>query len=157
MCTTWLWVWVARQFEYHPTEQILAVGGVDNEVGRPLGKSASLSDPEVLRVLLWAGRIWLQLALMDWNAHRILHKRPFFAGSNTPQTVLALCWLKRDPTRLVAASNTGRAALYKIDATQEKVGGCNPSSFTAAALACKRQSMHRTDGQVSGRCAVAGF
>ena len=80
---------LCRQFEYHPSLPLLAIGTVTGSV-----------------------------VLADWEENRYLGSCVLPPPPNAaPEAinVLALSWLRRDPTRVVAAAAHGGAAMYRVD------------------------------------------
>jgi len=87
-------VFQPRQFEYHPSEPILAVGTLDGEV-----------------------------VIVDWENDRIQSKAIFPGHTEQEKsTVLALSWLRKSSDLLLAGCSTGRSALYRIDRNANRIG-----------------------------------
>ncbi len=65
------------------------------------------------------GTIENQVAIVNWSTHELVHTRIFNSAAAQPsdENLLALCWFRqpRHSHYLLAASSTGRAAVYDVD------------------------------------------
>ncbi len=77
---------LCRQFEYHPSQPLMAVGTVESDV-----------------------------VVLDWERNRTLGRVKMPDSPEQNAVVLALAWLRQSPDRLLAAAANGYAAMFRID------------------------------------------